>query len=205
MATQSVGENLMQGTMQDWDLRVSHLIDYAAREHGTREIVTRWSDGSIERTNWSAVATEARKLSQAFAGLGLQKGDRVATFAMNHHRHLAAWYGAIGFGGVIHTVNVRLFDEDLIYIMNHAEDKVLMYDAMFQPIIDRLKPHLTTVEHYVIFDRDDSYGALIADMPVRGLEIIATNNAFVNPATGEVLDNPTGTVMGQYDFFFMVL
>ena len=152
----------MHGTMQDWDLRVPHLIDYAAREHGTREIVTRWTDGTIERTSWSGVATEARKLSQAFAGLGLQKGDRIATFAMNHHRHLAAWYGAIGFGGVIHTVNVRLFDEDLIYIMNHAEDKVLMYDAMFQPIIDRLKPHLTTVEHYVIFDRDDSYGAFIA-------------------------------------------
>ena len=146
----------MHGTMQDWDLRVPHLIDYAAREHGTREIVTRWTDGTIERTNWAGVATEARKLSQAFAGLGLQKGDRIATFAMNHHRHLAAWYGAIGFGGVIHTVNVRLFDEDLIYIMNHAEDKVLMYDAMFQPIIDRLKPHLETVEHYVVFDRDDS-------------------------------------------------
>ncbi len=150
------------GTMQDWDLRVTHLIDYAAREHGTREIVTRWSDGSIERSNWAGVAAEARKLSQAFAGIGLQKGDRIATFAMNHHRHLAAWYGAIGFGGVIHTVNIRLFDEDLIYIMNHAEDKVLMYDAAFQPIIDRLKPHLKTVEHYIVFDDDASYGALIA-------------------------------------------
>ena len=106
----------MYGTMQDWDLRVTHLIDYAAREHGTREIVTRWADGTFERTSWAGVATEARKLSQAFAGFGLQKGDRIATFAMNHHRHLATWYGAIGFGGVIHTVNVRLFDEDLIYI-----------------------------------------------------------------------------------------
>jgi len=152
----------VQGTMQDWELRVPHLIDYAAREHGTREIVTRWPDGSIERSNWAGVATEARKLSQAFAGFGLQKGDRIATFAMNHHRHLAAWYGAIGFGGVIHTVNIRLFDEDLIYIMNHAEDKVLMYDAAFQPIIDRLKPHLKTVEHYIIFDDAASYGALIA-------------------------------------------
>ena len=152
----------MHGTMQDWDLRVPHLIDYAAREHGSREIVTRWSDGRIDRTNWGGVAMEARKLAQAFAGFGLQKGDRVATFAMNHHRHLAAWYGAIGFGGVIHTVNIRLFDEDLIYIMNHAEDKVLMYDAAFQPIIDRLRPHLTTVKHYIVFDDDASYGALLA-------------------------------------------
>ena len=60
----------MQGTMQDWELRVPHLIDYAAREHGTREIVTRWPDGSIERSNWAGVASEARKLSQAFAGFG---------------------------------------------------------------------------------------------------------------------------------------
>lgn len=151
----------MLGAMQDWDLRVTHLIDYAAREHGQREIVTRWSDGSIERSNWAGVASEARRMAQAFVAMGLKPGDRVATFAMNHHRHLAAWYGAIGCGGVIHTVNIRLFDEDLIYIMNHAEDKVLMYDAAFQPIIDRLKPHLKTVEHYIVFDDDASYGALL--------------------------------------------
>jgi acyl-CoA synthetase (AMP-forming)/AMP-acid ligase II len=148
-------------TMQDWDLRVSHIIDYAEREHETREIVTRWADGRIERTNWAGVASEARRMAQAFVGLGLKPGDRVATFAMNHHRHLAAWYGAIGCGGVIHTVNVRLFDEDLIYIMNHAEDRVLMYDAQFQPIIDRLKPHLKTVEHFVVFDSAE-YDALLA-------------------------------------------
>jgi acyl-CoA synthetase (AMP-forming)/AMP-acid ligase II len=143
---------MMLGSMQDWDLRVTHLIDYAEREHGGREILTRWANGSVERTNWAQVASEARRMAQAFVVMGLNPGDRVATFAMNHHRHLAAWYGAIGCGGVIHTVNVRLFDEDLIYIMNHAEDRVLMYDAMFQPIIDRLKPHLKTVEHYIVFD-----------------------------------------------------
>jgi acyl-CoA synthetase (AMP-forming)/AMP-acid ligase II len=152
---------LYTGTMQDWELRVTHLIDYAAREHGRREIITRWSDGQVDRTDWAGVAIEARKMAQAFVQLGLQPGDRVATFAMNHHRHLAAWYGAIGAGGVIHTVNIRLFDEDLIYIMNHAEDRVLMYDAQFQPVIDRLKPHLKTIEHYIVFDRADSYGALL--------------------------------------------
>jgi fatty-acyl-CoA synthase len=152
---------LFRGTMQDWDLRLTHLIDYAAREHGTREIVTRWADGRIERSNWASVAADARRMASAFVKLGLKPGDRVATFAMNHHRHLAAWYGAIGCGGVIHTVNVRLFDEDLIYIMNHAEDKVLMYDRQFAPVIDRLKPHLTTVEHYVVFDEDASYDGLL--------------------------------------------
>ncbi len=150
------------GTMQDWDLRVSHLIDYAAREHGTQEIITRWADGQIERSNWANLASDTRKMASAFIKLGLNPGDRVATFAMNHYRHLAAWYGAIGAGGVIHTVNVRLFDQDLIYIMNHAEDRVLMYDKQFQPIIDRLKPHLETVEHYVVFDDDASWQGLLA-------------------------------------------
>ena len=149
----------MLGAMQDWSLRVTHLIDHAARENGTREIVTRWGDGSVERTNWAGVALEARKLAQAFVAMGLSPADRVATFAMNHHRHLTAWYGAIGMGGVIHTLNVRLFDEQLIYIINHAEDRVLMYDAVFAPVIARLKPHLTSVEHYVCFDTD--YAPLI--------------------------------------------
>jgi acyl-CoA synthetase (AMP-forming)/AMP-acid ligase II len=65
----------MLGYMQDWDLRVSHLIDYAAREHGNREILTRWADGSIERTNWAGVALEARKLAQVFARWGMKPGD----------------------------------------------------------------------------------------------------------------------------------
>jgi acyl-CoA synthetase (AMP-forming)/AMP-acid ligase II len=148
------------GAMQDWSLRVTHLIDHAARECPTREIVTRWGDGTIERSDWAGVARDARKLAQAFVAMGLKPADRIATFAMNHHRHLATWYGAIGFGGVIHTLNVRLFDEQLIYIVNHAEDRVLMYDAVFAPVIERLKPHLTTVEHYVCFDTE--YAPLVA-------------------------------------------
>ncbi len=152
----------MLGGMQDWKLRITHLIDHAAREHGDREIVTRWADGTTDRTNWAGVANEARRLSQAFEAMGCKPGDRIGTIAMNHHRHLSTWYGAIGFGGVIHTINVRLFDEDLIYIINHAEDKVILYDRQFQPLIDRLKPHLKTVDNFVCFDADDGYPALIA-------------------------------------------
>jgi acyl-CoA synthetase (AMP-forming)/AMP-acid ligase II len=153
---------MMLGGMQDWKLRITHLIDHAARECGSREVITRWADGTIERSNWAGVAHDARRLAQAFIAMGCKPGDRIGTIAMNHHRHLASWYGAIGMGGVIHTINVRLFDEDLIYIINHAEDQVLLYDKMFQPMIDRLKPHLTTVKHYVLFDDDDGYPALVA-------------------------------------------
>ena len=144
----------MRGGMQDWTLRVTHLIDHAARECGTREVVTRWGDGQIERTHWAGVAHDARRLAEALTAMGCAPGDRIATLAMNHHRHLVAWYGAIGMGGVIHTLNVRLFDEQLVYIINHAEDRVLLYDAVFAPLIERLRPQLTSVEHFICFDSD---------------------------------------------------
>lgn len=142
----------MLGGMQDFVLRVPWLIDHAEREHGTQEIVTHWADGSETRATWGTVARDARRLAGALEGLGLKRGDRVATLAMNHVRHLTSWYGAIGMGGVIHTINPRLFDEQIIYIANHAEDRVLFYDTAFAQLVERLKPHLTTVEHFVAFD-----------------------------------------------------
>jgi fatty-acyl-CoA synthase len=150
--------------MQDFELRVPRLIDHAEREHGAREIVSVWADGRETRTTWAGIARDARKLSQALVKLGCKPGDRVGTLAMNHGRHLVAWYGAIGLGGVIHTINPRLFDEQLIYIANHAEDRVLLYDKVFQPLVDRLRPHWTSIEHYVVFDSDgpDGFEALIA-------------------------------------------
>ncbi|HZG46517.1 MAG TPA: long-chain fatty acid--CoA ligase [Allosphingosinicella sp.] len=145
----------MLGAMQDWPLRVMRLLDYAEREHATREIVSRWADGSTTRTNYAGLARDSRKLAQALERLGIRRGDRVATLAMNHSRHIAAWYGTIGMGGVIHTVNPRLFSEQLVYIFNHAEDRVLFYDHAFRPLIDALRPHLKTVEHYFCFDGPD--------------------------------------------------
>jgi len=148
----------MLGGMQDFELRVPRIIDHAEREHGSREIVTYWADGTQSRTNWAGIAHDARKLSQALERLGCKRGDRIATLAMNHSRHLVAWYGAIGMGGVIHTINPRLFDEQLAYIANHAEDKVLLYDKAFQPIVDRLRDQWTTIDHYVCFDPGSGSG-----------------------------------------------
>lgn len=153
----------MLGAMQDFELRVPRVIEHAEREHGSREIVSRWADGSETRTNWAGVARDSRKLAQALERMGLRPGDRVATMAMNHARHLITWYGAIGMGGVVHTINPRLFDDQLAYIANHAEDRVLLYDKAFQPIVDRLKPHWTTIEHYIVYDGtgEDSFEAVI--------------------------------------------
>jgi fatty-acyl-CoA synthase len=142
----------MLGGMQDFALRVPRLIDHAEREHGDQEIVSYWADGTQTRESWAGIARDARRLAQALEALGLKPGDRVATLAMNHGRHLTAWYGAIGMGGVIHTINPRLFDEQIVYIANHAEDRVLLYDRVFAPIVERLKPQFTSIERYVVFD-----------------------------------------------------
>ena len=150
----------MLGAMQHWELRVSGLIDHGAREHPTREIVTRMADGTTERTNWAGVRRDALRMAQALARFGLKPQDRVATLAMNHNRHLVTWYGATGAGGVIHTINPRLFDEQLDYIVNHAEDRIIIYDSVFRPIVERMKPLWKSVEKYICFD-DGEFDAWI--------------------------------------------
>jgi len=151
----------MLGEMQDYELRVTRLIDHAAREHGAREIVTRWADGRETRTDWAGIARDAKKLAQALERLGMKRGDRIATLGMNHAHHLIAWYAAIGLGGVIHTINPRLFEDQLEYIANHAEDRVLFYDRAFAPLVEKMRARWTTIEHYVCFD-DGGFDALIA-------------------------------------------
>jgi fatty-acyl-CoA synthase len=146
--------------MQEFPLRVMRLVDHAEREHARQEIVTAWGDGSITRTNWAEVTQAARQMAQALEALGIRPGDRVATLAMNHAAHLTAWYGAIGMGGVLHTINPRLFDDQLAFIANHAEDRVLLYDRAFAPIVERMKPQWTTIEHYICFE--DEFEAWIA-------------------------------------------
>ena len=142
----------MLGAMQDWTMRVTHVIDHAAREAGSREILTYWADGTETRTDWAGIRRDALKMAQALQKLGLKPGDKVASIAMNHARHLVSWFGVAGMGGVLHTVNPRLFEDQLEYIINHADDRVVIYDAMFQPIIDKMKDRWPKVEHYICFD-----------------------------------------------------
>jgi fatty-acyl-CoA synthase len=144
------------GAMQDWKLRVTHLLDHAAREYGTRETVTRWTDGTETRTTWAGMRRDALKMTQALRALGVVPGDRVATLAMNHHRHLVSWYGAVGMGAILHTINPRLFDDQLAFIANHAEDRVLLFDKVFAPLVERMKPRWPTIEHYICYDGGDA-------------------------------------------------
>ncbi|MFA7638467.1 MAG: 3-(methylthio)propionyl-CoA ligase [Parvibaculum sp.] len=140
----------MKGLMQDWPLRVSTLIDHAARFHGDREIVTRSIEGPITRTTYREVHLRARKVAQALTKLGIKEGDIVATMAWNTARHLEAWYGIMGMGAVCHTLNPRLFAEQLVYIINHAEDKIIFVDLTFVPILEAIADKLPNVKSYVI-------------------------------------------------------
>ena len=140
----------MKGLMQDWPLRVSTIIDHAARFHGDREIVTRSIEGPITRTTYKDIHLRARKVAQALTKLGVKEGDVVATMAWNTARHLEAWYGIMGMGAVCHTLNPRLFAEQLVYIVNHAEDKIIFLDLTFVPILEGIAEQLPKVKAYVI-------------------------------------------------------
>ncbi len=156
----------MSGTMQDWPLLVSRLIDHAALNHGAREVVSLTCEGTEHRSNWREVHGRARQVAAALRRMGVQIGDRVATLAWNTHRHVESWYGISGMGGVAHTINPRLFDEQIVYIANHAEDRVLFFDLTFLGQVQRLAPRFTSIEHFVVLtDR--------AHMPVdSGLDLL---------------------------------
>ncbi|MBM3517471.1 MAG: long-chain-fatty-acid--CoA ligase [Alphaproteobacteria bacterium] len=141
----------MLGSMMDRPLLVSSLIEHAARNHGEREIVSRSVEGPIHRYSYAALARRAKQLAHALdRHLGIAPGDRVATLAWNGYRHLELYYGVSGMGAVLHTMNPRLFPDQLAYILNHAADTCLFLDLTFVPLAEALAPSLDTVKAYVI-------------------------------------------------------
>jgi len=140
----------MHGLMQDHPLLISSLIRHAAANHGSREVVSRLGDGSIHRTDYAAIERRSRRLAQALTSKGIGPGDRVATLAWNTYRHLECFYGVSGMGAVLHTVNPRLFHEQIEYIVRHAEDRVLLFDADLLPIVESIAPRIGCVEHFVV-------------------------------------------------------
>jgi acyl-CoA synthetase (AMP-forming)/AMP-acid ligase II len=140
----------MQGLMQDWPLLCHRIIDHAAIQHGNREVVSRSCEGPLHRTTYRDVRTRALKVAQRLEREGVKLGDRVATLAWNTWRHLEAWYGIMGVGAVYHTINPRLFPEQIIYIVNHAEDRLLFVDLTFVPLMEKLQEKLSTVQRFVV-------------------------------------------------------
>jgi acyl-CoA synthetase (AMP-forming)/AMP-acid ligase II len=139
----------MLGLMQSRPLLISGLVDYASTWHGAREIVSRDPEGAIHRSNYAEVAARAKRVANALDALGANLGDRVATLAWNGHRHLELYYGVTSSGRVLHTVNPRLFPDQIQYIMHHAEDAFVFFDAPFMPLIEELAPRLPLVRGWV--------------------------------------------------------
>jgi fatty-acyl-CoA synthase len=140
----------MQGLMMDVPLLISDLIKHADRHHGATEIVSKTvEDGAIHRYTYREAHVRARRLANALRKLDVKPGDRVATLAWNGYRHFEIYYAVAGGGAVIHTINPRLFPDQISYIVNHAEDKVLFFDLTFLPLVEKLQPQLKSVKHFV--------------------------------------------------------
>lgn len=140
----------MLGLMQDWPLLCHRIIDHAATNHAGRAIVTRSVEGAIHETTYAEIRARALRLAQRLERDGIRLGDRVATLAWNSWRHLEAWYGIMGIGAVYHTVNPRLFPDQIVWIVNHAEDRVMLVDLTFIPLLEKLADKLPTIERYVV-------------------------------------------------------
>jgi fatty-acyl-CoA synthase len=130
----------------DWPLTITSMVDYAGRYHGTQEIVTRTIEGPIHRYTFADLRLRALKLGQALSTLGVGLGDRIGSLAFNTYRHLEMFHGVTGIGAVLHTVNPRLFPEQIVYIVDHAEDSWMFADLACWPIIEALADKLPNVK-----------------------------------------------------------
>ena len=166
---------MIPGLMQTTPLIISGILTYAAQAHGAREIVSRLIDEPLHRYDYAGLARRAAKAAHALRGLGIKAGDRVTSLAWNTHRHLELFYAVPGIGAVLHTANPRLFDEQIVYTINHAESSVLFFERNFQALVERIAPQLTTVKTFVMLSDAErtapgavgavSYETLIADEP----------------------------------------
>jgi acyl-CoA synthetase (AMP-forming)/AMP-acid ligase II len=150
MPASTIKRGPMNGLMQDWPLTVDKVIEHAFQNHGHREIVTRTVEGPIVRSTYADLYWRARQCSNALLADGVQKGDRIATLAWNTTRHIETWYGTMCIGAVLHTLNPRLFPEQIAWIINHAEDTHVFYDITFQPIIEAIKDKVPSVKHWIV-------------------------------------------------------
>ena len=176
----------MLGKMMDQQLLISSLIDHAARCHGRTEIVSVETSGEVEVTNWSEVHCNARRLASALTGLGLPPETRCGTIAWNNRRHLEIYFGTSGAGFICHTLNPRLHPDQMVYIANDAEDRVMFFDRTFLPAVAQLKDRFTTVEHYVLLGPRDAEAAAMLDGLQFYDELIAQGDAdFIWPELDE--------------------
>ncbi len=140
----------MLGLMQDWPLLCHRIIDHAAINYGQRPVISRSIEGPMHHTNYAEVRTRALRIAKRLERDGIKLGDRVATLAWNTWRHLESWYGILGIGAIYHTVNPRLFPEQIVWIINHAQDRMIMTDLTFVPLLEKIADKLPTIERTIV-------------------------------------------------------
>ena len=163
----------MIGDMQRWTPNVASIIEHAKEFHPTKEVISRMVSGDIHRTNYEEVCIRSRKLASALENDGYKKGDVIATLALNTYRHLEMYYGISGMGAICHTLNFRLHPEQAVYIINHADDKIIFCEVPFIPIMEGLKDQLPCVEKYIILCDE-------ADMPETGLKNAISYEEYIS-------------------------
>lgn len=193
----------MDGLMMGWQLNLTTMLERARRLHGRREIVSR-TPGGMHRYTYKEYVDRVDRLRTALAKLGIKPGDRVATFAWNSYRHFEIYFAAPCMGAVIHTLNVRLFPDQLVYITNHAADKVVCVDASLLPLFQKIRPQLSTIEHVIVIPDDGKpvdpavgldYEQLLAESePAQGYPAIDENSAAAMCYTSGTTGNPKGVV-----------
>src|SRR5246127_2413011 len=142
----------MLGLMSERPLLVSEIIKHAAIYHRDTEIVSRTVEGAIHRYTYSEAERRSKRLARALLRLGIEPGDRVGTLAWNTFRHFELYYAISGIGAVCHTINPRLFDEQIVYIVNHAQDRLLFVDTSFIPLVERLRPQLPADCRFILLE-----------------------------------------------------
>ena len=163
----------MIGDMQRWTPNVASIIEHAKEFHPKKEVISRMVSGNIHRTNYDEVCIRSRKLASALEKDGYKKGDVIATLALNTYRHLEMYYGISGMGAICHTLNFRLHPEQAVYIINHADDKIIFCEVPFIPIMEGLKDQLPCVEKYIILCDE-------ADMPETGLKNAISYEEYIS-------------------------
>ena len=176
----------MQGLMQDWPLLVHTVLDHARTYHGTREIVSRTVEGPIHRYTYVDLDRRSRQLASALAGRGIKLGDIVGTMAWNGYRHMEIWYGAMSLGAVVHTLNPRLFADQITYIINHAEDQYVFVDLTFVPVLEAIQDDISAVKSFIIMTDEDHMPDTSLRNPICYETLLAEGDAgFVWPSFDE--------------------
>jgi len=177
--------------MMEEELNLWDFLERAAELFPRKEVVSRLHTGEVHRTSYAEVYRRARRLMGGLRKLGVEVGDRVATLGFNHFRHLETYFAVPGMGAVLHTANPRLSPKEIAYILNHAEDKVLLFDPQLLPLVETLRPELSTVRHFVVMDEKAPEGYLAYEEvlgeeadPIRVPERAACGMAYTTGTTG---------------------